>query len=167
MPDADIAAAVETLVDGAFFNSGQCCCAIERIYVHQEVYQDFVDGAASLTSAYVLGNPLDPETTLGPMARARDADFVRAEIDKALAAGATPLIDISRFDADEKGTAYLAPQVLVDVNHEMSIMRDETFGPVVGIMPVKDDAEALALVNDSPYGSRRLCGLATRSGLCG
>lgn len=152
MPDANIGAAVETLVDGSFFNSGQCCCAIERIYVHQDVYDSFVEGAAALTSGYVLGDPLDPDTTLGPMARARDADYVRSEIDKAIAAGARGLIDAGQFDANQQGTAYLAPQILVDVNHDMSVMREETFGPVVGIMPVADDAEALALMNDSPYG---------------
>jgi acyl-CoA reductase-like NAD-dependent aldehyde dehydrogenase len=152
MPDADIDAAVESLVDGAFFNSGQCCCGIERIYVHRDVYDSFVEGVVALTNNYVLGDPLDPETTLGPMARARDAEFVRGEIAAAVDAGAKPLIDSSRFPADQEGTAYLAPQVLVDVNHDMSVMREETFGPVVGIMPVDDDDEAVALMNDSPYG---------------
>jgi acyl-CoA reductase-like NAD-dependent aldehyde dehydrogenase len=152
LPDADIENAIENLVDGTFFNSGQSCCGIERIYVHQDVYQRFVDGFVSLTDSYVLGDPLDGDTTLGPMARARDADFVREEIAKAVAQGAKPLIDSAHFQADEPGTAYLAPQVLVDVDHSMSVMRDESFGPVVGIMPVTSDEQAIELMNDSPFG---------------
>lgn len=152
MADANLDVAVETLVDGAFFNSGQCCCGIERIYVHSDVYDSFVDGVVQLANGYVLGNPLEEATTLGPMARARDAEFVRSEIDSAVSAGARALIDASQFPADEPGTAYLAPQVLVDVDHGMSVMRKETFGPVVGIMPVADDSQAVQLMNDSPYG---------------
>lgn len=150
--DADLHHAVENLVDGAFFNSGQCCCGIERIYVHESLYQKFVDGFVDLTKKYVLGNPLDKETTLGPMVRAAAADFVRAQTAEAVKQGAKALIDESLFPLSKAGTAYLAPQVLVDVNHSMRAMTEETFGPVVGIMKVKSDAEALQLMNDSPYG---------------
>lgn len=150
--DANITHAIESLVDGAFFNSGQSCCGIERIYVHQSRFDDFVAGFRSLTSAYVLGDPLDNATTLGPLVNKKAADFVRGQIADAVAAGAQPLIDANLFDRDTGQDAYVAPQVLVGVDHTMSVMKDESFGPVVGIMPVADDEEAVALMNDSPFG---------------
>jgi acyl-CoA reductase-like NAD-dependent aldehyde dehydrogenase len=150
--DADLGHAVENLVDGAFFNSGQSCCGIERIYVHGDRFDAFVEGFAALTRQYVLGSPLDAETTLGPMIRASAAKFVRGQIDDAVRQGARPLIDAAGFDRDEPNTPYMAPQVLIDVNHQMAVMREESFGPVVGIMKVADDAEAITLMNDSPFG---------------
>lgn len=150
--DADIAHAVENLVDGSFFNSGQSCCGIERIYVHQHVYAEFVERFQVLTHDYVLGNPLDPATTLGPLVKPAAAEFVRSEIRAAVGQGARTLIDPRHFAADAPGSAYMAPQVVVDVDHRMSLMREENFGPVVGIMAVRDDAEAVALMNDSAYG---------------
>ena len=150
--DADLDYTIGNLVDGAFFNAGQCCCGIERIYVHESKYDAFVDGFVDLTKQYVLGNPLDEATTLGPMAQTRFADWVREQTAEALRKGAKPLIDTSAFEADKEGTPYLAPQVLVNVDHQMSVMREESFGPVVGIMKVKDDEEALQFMNDSPYG---------------
>ena len=150
--DVNLEHAVENLVDGAFFNSGQSCCGIERIYVHRDVYDKFVDGFATLTQAYRLGDPLDPETTLGPMVRAGAADFVRGQIDEAVDEGARALIDPATFKADEPGTPYLAPQVLVGVKHSMRVMHEESFGPVVGIMKVANDAQAVQLMNDSPFG---------------
>jgi len=150
--DADIDHAIENLVDGAFFNSGQCCCGIERIYVHEKHYDRFVDGAVDLVNQYVLGNPLDEATTLGPMAHKRFADLVRRQNAEAVAKGAKAHIDAARFPADVGDTAYLAPQVLTDVDHSMSVMREESFGPTVGIMKVKGDEEAIRLMNDSPYG---------------
>jgi len=151
MEDADLDAAVATLMDGAMFNSGQCCCAIERIYVTAPLFDAFVEASVALVSDYVLGNPLEQATTLGPMANRRFADEVRAQTAEALAAGATAHIDGARFPADDGGT-YLAPQLLTDVTHEMRVMRDESFGPVVGIMKVADDDEAVALMNDSDFG---------------
>jgi len=150
--DANLAHAVENLVDGSFFNSGQSCCAIERIYVDRKIYPEFVERFAELTRQYVLGNPLDEATTLGPLVTPGAAFFVRAQIAEAVAQGATALIDPQAFAADVPGGAYLAPQVLVDVSHHMSVMRDESFGPVVGIMPVNSDEEAIALMNDSEFG---------------
>ena len=150
--DADLPFAIENLVDGAFFNSGQSCCGIERIYVHKTVYKDFVEGFADLTRQYVLGDPLDAATTLGPMVKGSSADFVRGQIAEALRAGATALIDGTAFAREAAGSPYMAPQVLTGVNHQMSVMRDESFGPVVGIMAVADDREAIELMNDSPYG---------------
>ncbi len=151
MEDADLDKAVDTLMDGATFNSGQCCCGIERIYVHESLYDAFVEKSVAWVSNYRLGNPLDPETSLGPMAHKRFAQVVREQIAEATAKGARALVDPKLFPQDDGG-AYLAPQILVDVDHSMTIMREETFGPAVGIMKVRDDAEALALMNDSKYG---------------
>ncbi|MEE4346927.1 MAG: aldehyde dehydrogenase family protein [Paracoccaceae bacterium] len=150
MEDADLDAAVDTLMDAAMFNSGQCCCGIERIYVHESLFDAFVEKSVALVSGYKLGNPLEAETTLGPMAQVRFADLVRAQTAEAVAAGAKALIDPALFPQD--GGAYLMPQILINVDHSMRVMREESFGPVVGIMPVKDDAEALRLMNDSDYG---------------
>jgi acyl-CoA reductase-like NAD-dependent aldehyde dehydrogenase len=150
--DCDVAFAVENLVDGAFFNSGQSCCGVERIYVHERLYDQFVASFVDLTKQYVLGNPLDEATTMGPMAHKRFADVVRAQVADAVAAGAKSLIDPKSFAANDDATAYLAPQVLIDVDHRMRFMHEETFGPAVGIMKVKDDVEALALMNDCQYG---------------
>ncbi|MEL6644677.1 MAG: aldehyde dehydrogenase family protein [Pseudomonadota bacterium] len=147
--DADLVAAVETLIDGAMFNSGQCCCGIERIYVHESLFDAFVEKAVGIVSGYKLGNPLDPETTLGPMAQPRFAALVREQIAEAVAAGATAHIET--FPEDDGG-AYLTPQILTGVTHDMRVMREESFGPVVGIMPVAGDDEAIALMNDSHYG---------------
>ncbi|NBB98262.1 MAG: aldehyde dehydrogenase family protein [Alphaproteobacteria bacterium] len=149
--DADLDAAVDGLMDGAMFNSGQCCCGIERIYVHDSLFDAFVEKAVAWVRAQRLGNPLDDSTTMGPMAHARFAATVRDQIADALDKGARALIDVAEFPADDGG-AYLAPQILVDVTHDMRVMREESFGPVVGIMPVKDDAEAVALMNDSDFG---------------
>jgi acyl-CoA reductase-like NAD-dependent aldehyde dehydrogenase len=150
--DADLPQAIETLTDGAFFNSGQSCCGIERIYVHKSVFVDFVAGVVDLTKKYRLGNPTDPSVNLGPMVRTAAADFVRGQIDEALRLGAQAHIDRKLFSADAPGTPYLAPQVLTSVNHQMRIMSEETFGPAVGIMSVASDEEALRLMNDSEYG---------------
>ena len=150
MEDADLDAAVETLIDGAMFNSGQCCCGIERIYVSEVLYEPFVAKAVEIVSGYTLGNPLDPDTTLGPMAHLRFADEVRAQTAEACAEGAKALIDPALFPKD--GGAYLMPQILTNVDHNMRAMRDESFGPLVGIMKVKNDAEAVALMNDSNFG---------------
>ncbi|MGA1802587.1 aldehyde dehydrogenase family protein [Rhizobium sp. HT1-10] len=151
MEDADLDAAVDTLMDGATFNSGQCCCGIERIYVNESLYDAFVEKSVAWVSNYKLGNPLDPETTLGPMAHKRFARVVREQIADAVGNGAKALVDPKLFPADDGG-AYLAPQILVDVDHSMTFMREETFGPAVGIMKVKSDAQALELMNDSQYG---------------
>ncbi|WP_204114416.1 aldehyde dehydrogenase family protein [Shimia biformata] len=147
--DADLEAAVDTLIDGAMFNSGQCCCGIERIYVHESLFDAFVEKAVAIVKGYKLGNPLDQATTLGPMAHERFAAEVRAQIDEAVAAGAVTHIPTM---AEDDGGAYLSPQILTNVTHDMRVMRDESFGPVVGIMPVTSDAEAIALMNDSQFG---------------
>lgn len=148
--DADVNAAADTLIDAAMFNSGQCCCGIERIYLHDDVYDAFIARAVEIVQGYKLGNPLDPDTTLGPMAQPRFADLVRSQTAEAVAQGAKALIDPALFPQDDG--AYLMPQILTDVTHDMRVMREESFGPVVGIMRVSSDQEALALMNDSDYG---------------
>ena len=150
--DADVASAAENLVDGSFFNSGQSCCGIERIYVHASVYEAFVQAFVEVTQQYRLGDPTDANTNLGPMVRRSAADFVRAQIAEAVAQGAKSLVDEAVFPASQVGTAYLSPHVLVNVNHNMRVMREESFGPVVGIMAVQDDEEAIRLMNDSDFG---------------
>jgi acyl-CoA reductase-like NAD-dependent aldehyde dehydrogenase len=146
--DAPLPATVENLVDGAYFNSGQSCCAVERIYVERKLFPDFVEAFVAQVKQYRLGNPLDPATTLGPMVRTGAADNVRAQVREAIAKGARPLLNLK----DNPGTPYLPPEVLVDVDHGMTLMTEETFGPVVGIQPVQDDEQAVRLMNDSRYG---------------
>lgn len=151
MNDADLDAAVDTLIDAAMFNSGQCCCGIERIYVHESLFDAFVEKAVALVNGYKLGHPMEADTTIGPMANVRFAAEVRAQISEAVAGGAKTLIDPAGFPEDDGGT-YLMPQILVDVDHSMRVMRDESFGPVVGIMRVSSDDEAIRLMNDSEFG---------------
>ncbi|MGI9414915.1 MAG: aldehyde dehydrogenase family protein [Hyphomicrobiales bacterium] len=150
--DCDVAHAVENVADGAFFNSGQSCCGIERVYVHRDVYDQFVEGFVALTRGYVLGSPLDEATTLGPLVRPSAAGFVRGQIDAAVRAGATAHLAREDFPADTGEGAYLAPQVLTGVNHQMAVMTEESFGPVAGIMKVSGDDEAVTLMNDSAFG---------------
>jgi acyl-CoA reductase-like NAD-dependent aldehyde dehydrogenase len=150
--DADIGFAAENLVDGAFFNSGQSCCGIERIYVAEAAFEEFVAKAVEVTAQYRLGNPTRTETNLGPVVSAKAAAFIRAQVDEAVAQGARALVSPKAFEADLVGSPYMAPQILVDVSHKMRVMTEETFGPVVGIMKVGSDEEAIRLMNDSEYG---------------
>ena len=150
--DADINHAIENLVDGAMFNSGQSCCGIERIYVDQSIYQNFIDGFKNLTEQYKLGDPSKEDTNLGPVVRLSAANFIRSQMAEAEQQGAKRLIDESKFSISKEDNCYVAPQVMIDVDHSMRFMMEETFGPAVGIMPVKDHHEAKQLMNDSPYG---------------
>jgi len=150
--DADLDYAVETCIDGAFFNSGQSCCGIERIYVDESIFDTFVAKAVALVNDYRLGRPDDPETTLGPVVKSSAADFIREQTQQAIDQGAIAHIDPKHFPADQIGTAYLAPQLLTNVDHSMRIMTEESFGPVVGIMKVVDDNQAITLMNDSEFG---------------
>jgi acyl-CoA reductase-like NAD-dependent aldehyde dehydrogenase len=151
-PDADLTLAIAETVDGSFFNAGQSCCGIERIYVHESVHDEFVDGFVAEASRYVLGHPLDPEVTIGPMVTAKAADFVRGQITEAMEQGARRLLGEPDFAASAPGSPYLGPTVLADVDHSMRVMTEESFGPVIGIMRVGSDDEALRLMNDSAYG---------------
>jgi len=150
--DAALQHAVENIVDGAFFNAGQSCCSVQRVYVDRGIYGRFVDAAVALTNAYLLGDPRDPATTLGPMVRSDAAESVRGQVEEAVRSGAKSLVDQSRFPADKKGTAYMAPRILTNVSHDMRVMREEPFGPVMAVMPVSGDDEAIRLLNDSRYG---------------
>lgn len=150
--DADLAHAVENIVDGAYFNSGQSCCGLQRIYVHERIYDKFVDGFIELTRKYVLGNPLEQSTTLGPVIRTAAADTIRQQIAASIRAGAKPAIDESAFAVSKPGTPYLAPQVLLNADHSMTVMKEEIFGPVAGLMKVSSDEQAIALMNDTAFG---------------
>jgi acyl-CoA reductase-like NAD-dependent aldehyde dehydrogenase len=152
LPDADFDFTVDNLVDGAFFNSGQSCCGIERIYVHRDLYDRFVEAYAAKVREYRVGDPLDETTTLGPVVDAAAADHVRRQVSAAVAAGARSLVPASAFDVPDRSKCYLAPVVLDRVDHSMDVMVEETFGPAVGIMKVDDVDDAVALMNDSPYG---------------
>lgn len=150
--DADVDNAVETTIDGAFFNSGQSCCGVERIYVHEAAYDEFVEKAIALVKGYNLGRSDNAEVTLGPVVRTSAADFVRNQVKEAIEQGAIAHIDSADFPMDESGTPYLAPQVLTNVDHSMRVMTEESFGPVVGIQKVSSDEEAIRLMNDSEFG---------------
>ncbi len=156
-PDANLKFAIENLVDGAFFNSGQCCCGIERIYVHESRYDAFVKGFVELTTQYVLGDPLDQATTLGPMARASLAEVVRAQTQDAMDKGAKAHIDPASFARDRPGSPYLAPQVLTDVDHTMTVMREESFGPVIGIAKVHRRGRGDRSDERQPLWPHRFC----------
>lgn len=150
--DADLDYAVATTIDGAFFNSGQSCCGIKRIYVHEDRYDDFLKKSIALAYNYKLGRSDDPATTLGPTVRGSSADFLRAQIQEALDNGAVAHIDKHCFDLDVPGSAYMSPQILTNVTHQMRIMTEESFGPVLGMMKVGSDQEAIDRMNDSAYG---------------
>lgn len=150
--DANLAHAVESIVDGAYFNSGQSCCGLQRIYVHERLYDAFVEGFVDLTRKYVLGNPLEEATTLGPVVRTGAATTIREQIVASTRAGGKAVIRESEFPASRAGTPYVAPQVLLDVDHSTPVMREEIFGPVAGIMKVLSDEAAIALMNDTAYG---------------
>jgi acyl-CoA reductase-like NAD-dependent aldehyde dehydrogenase len=150
--DANLAHAIENVVDGAYFNSGQSCCGLQRVYVHESIYDSFLEGFVDLTRKYELGNPLHSSTSLGPVVRTAAADTIRKQIAASVNAGASPVIDESEFPASRPGTAYLAPQVLIHVDHSMPVMKEEIFGPVAGIMKVRSDEEAIELMNDSEFG---------------
>jgi acyl-CoA reductase-like NAD-dependent aldehyde dehydrogenase len=147
--DCNLTSTIENLVDGAFFNSGQSCCGIERIYVAESIYADFLEGFKKLTSEYNLGNPTDTTVNLGPVVRLSAAEFIREQIDEAIDLGAEYFSPTPKSDLAEN---YLQPHMLFNVNHNMRIMTEETFGPAVGIMPVKDDTHAIELMNDCDYG---------------
>jgi len=150
--DANLEHAIENIVDGAYFNSGQSCCGLQRVYVHHGLYQKFTEGFIELTRKYNLGVPTDAATTLGPLVRTAAADGVRAQIQASIDAGATGAFNEALFPASRAGTPYLAPQVLLNVDHRMPVMREEIFGPVAGIMKVSSDDEAVDLMNDSDFG---------------
>ncbi len=147
--DADIASAAAGLADGAFYNTGQSCCSVERIYVHEKVFAPFVEAFVKEVKGFKVGDPQQDGTYIGPLTRAPQVKILEAQVKDARKKGATVLTGGSR----PKGPGnWFEPTVLVGVNHDMAVMREESFGPVIGLMPVRDDAEAVALMNDSDYG---------------
>ncbi|KAI2786868.1 hypothetical protein POX_g09264 [Penicillium oxalicum] len=154
-PDVDVKSVAENLVDGAVFNSGQSCCSVERVYVHEKVYDEFVRCVQEELKGYKLGDPLDQTTTTGPVVSAIAKEKIQSHVDDALKKGAinaTPQNEsFSLAQTSQKGN-FVAPVVLTNVNHDMLTMREETFGPVMPIMKVSSDEEAVALMNDSDYG---------------
>ncbi len=145
-PDANLAKTVEHLTKGTFYNAGQSCCGVERIYVHQEIYSEFLEALEASVKSLVLGNPLEPATTLGPMVRFQAAAAVYDQVCSSIRQGAKPM-----FSHERPERAYMKPQVLYDADHGMELMTEETFGPVVGVMRVDSDESALKLMNDSRY----------------
>ena len=150
--DCNIQYTIENLVDGSYFNSGQSCCGIERIYVDEKIYEDFIDGFKSLTEKYILDNPLDKSTNLGPVVRINAAKNIRSQVINATNQGARNIIDKNKFKIDDGLNCYVSPSALVNVNHSMKYMKEECFGPTVGIMKVRNEKEAINLMNDSDYG---------------
>jgi acyl-CoA reductase-like NAD-dependent aldehyde dehydrogenase len=147
--DVDVAKAAAGIADGAFYNTGQSCCSVERIYVNEKVFKPFVDAFVAEVKGYPRGDPADDKTYIGPLTRAPQVKVLEAQVKDARKKGAKVLTGGERIKG--KGN-WFAPTVLVDVDHSMAVMRDESFGPVIGLMPVKDDAEAVKLMNDTEYG---------------
>lgn len=152
LPDADFDATIDSLVDGAFYNAGQSCCGIERIYVDAAIYDRFIEAYAAKVREYRVGNPLEDGVSVGPLVNAKAAAHVRQQVQAALAAGARSLVGNADFDVPDFSACYLAPQVLTDVDHTMDVMAEETFGPAIGIMKVDSVEQGIALMNDSAYG---------------
>ncbi|KAF2279030.1 aldehyde dehydrogenase [Westerdykella ornata] len=151
--DVDVKWAAEEIVDGAVFNSGQSCCSVERVYVDEKIHDDFVSAMQEVLKGYVLGDPFDKKTHVGPVVSKRSTETIRAHIKDALDKGAkdaTP--ENESFRSPPADGNYVAPTLLTNVNHDMIVMTEETFGPVIPVMKVKDDAEAIRLMNDSQFG---------------
>ncbi|KAF7715445.1 Succinate-semialdehyde dehydrogenase (NAD(+)) [Penicillium ucsense] len=154
-PDVDVKNVAENLVDGAVFNSGQSCCSVERVYVHEKVYDEFVRCVQEELKGYKLGDPLDQTTTTGPVVSALAKEKIQSHVDDALKKGAvnaTPENESFSLAQTSQNGNFVAPVVLTNVNHDMLTMKEETFGPVMPIMKVASDEEAISLMNDSDYG---------------
>ena len=149
--DAYFDHAVANLVEGGFYNAGQSCCGIERIYVHESLYDRFLEAAVEESKNYQPGNPMDANTTLGPMAQANSVPFLTEQVETAKAAGARILTGGAPTQFDGKGR-FFAPTIAADTSHAMSIASDESFGPILAIQSVSSDQEAIAKMNDSEFG---------------
>ncbi len=149
--DADFDWAVGNCVDGAFYNAGQSCCAVERIYVEAPIYDKFVEAYAAKARDYVVGDPMDDKTSMGPLASKGAIDFLKKQVADAVSAGARLVVSPDEFTTPDKGY-FLAPAVVADAPQDCSLMQEESFGPVIGITKVSSDEEAIRYMNDSPYG---------------
>jgi acyl-CoA reductase-like NAD-dependent aldehyde dehydrogenase len=147
--DADAAAAAESLADGAMYNTGQSCCSVERIYVHENIHDDFVDAFVRTVAGFRMGDPTREDTYIGAITRAPQLDVLEAQVDDAIARGATLLVGGERRIGDGN---WFDATVLINVDHTMDLMREESFGPVIGIQKVRGDDEAVKLMNDTRYG---------------
>ena len=145
----DVKAVAAGTADGAFYNNGQSCCAIERIYVHEKVYDQYVDEFVKEVKSWKIGKPTEPGVYIGPLSRKEQVSFLESQVEDAVKKGAK--IETGGKRTNDKGY-YFAPTVITSANHEMSLMREESFGPIIGIMKVKDDAEAIRLMQDTEYG---------------
>ncbi|MEB3211814.1 MAG: aldehyde dehydrogenase family protein, partial [Leptolyngbyaceae bacterium] len=158
----DVAAVAAAVADGSFYNNGQSCCAVERIYVHESIYDEFLDAYLDTVKGFVMGDPMDANTYLGPVSRKPQLSELERQVKDAIAQGATLRCGGHAID----GTGwYFSPTVFTDVTHHMALMKDETFGPVIGIQKVSGDEEAVQLMNDTPYGltAAVYCGDRTRA----
>ena len=147
--DVDVAKAAASIADGAFYNTGQSCCSVERVYVSERIFKPFVDAFVAEVKGFPRGDPSDERTYIGPLTRAPQLKVLEAQVKDARKKGAKVLLGGERVKA--KGN-WFEPTVLVDVDHSMDVMREESFGPIIGLMPVKGDAEAVRLMNDTEYG---------------
>lgn len=151
--DVDIKWAAEEIVDGSIFNSGQSCCSVERVYVDEKIHDEFVSALQDVLKGYRLGDPFDKNTHVGPVVSKRSVETVHAHIKDALDKGATDATpENDTFKNPPADGNYVAPTLLTGVTHDMAVMTEETFGPVIPVMKVKDDAEAIKLMNDSQFG---------------
>lgn len=151
--DVDVKWAAEEIVDGAVFNSGQSCCSIERVYVAEKIYNAFVSAVQDVLKGYKLGDPFDQSTNVGPVVSKKSAETIRAQVKDAMDKGAkdsTPKNE--SFASPPIGGNYVSPTLLVNVTHDMDVMNDETFGPIIPVMRVGNDEEAIRLMNDSEFG---------------
>lgn len=160
--DVDVTKAAASLADGAFYNTGQSCCAVERIYVHHSIAKSFIARFVDTVRSFVVGDPTDESTYIGPLTRAAQLTVLDAQVRDAVAKGAQLQCGGTRLT--RKGF-YFAPTVLTDTTHAMQVMRDESFGPIIGLQSVQGDEEAVALMNDTAYGLTAgvFCGHETRA----
>ena len=151
--DVNIRWAAEEIVDGAVFNSGQSCCSIERVYVHEKIHDEFVAAIQEVLKGYKLGDPMDPSTNIGPVVSKRSLEIINVHIQDALIKGAVDMTPPNHsFLSPPPDGNYVKPTLLVGVTHDMDIMNEETFGPIIPVMKVGDDEEAVRLMNDSEFG---------------
>lgn len=151
--DVDVQWAAEEIVDGAVFNSGQSCCSIERVYIAESIHDEFVSAVQDVLKGYKLGDPFDESTNVGPVVSKKSANTIEAHVKDAIDKGAkdsTP--ENESFTSPPADGNYVRPTLLTNVNHEMDVMNEETFGPIIPVMSVGDDEEALKLINDSEFG---------------
>jgi len=146
---ADIKSVAAATADGAFYNNGQSCCSVERIYVHEKIYDDYVEAFTKEVKSWKIGMPTDNGIYFGPLSRKEQLEVLQEQVNDALQKGATVITGGKRIDT--RGY-YFEPTILTNVSHKMSVMKDESFGPVIGIMKVKNDEEAIKLMQDTEYG---------------